>query len=484
LYHSGFTKQRIDDDDEKESRSYLVFDTFDEEEYRLDATDELLYQYQESYAKSKGTAALLKSMKFYGSDTDNRWDHIFDESAHGKDITDKTIGTIRKICESIIGHEHNLQHKARSLNLKKLRERFGCKMPIYLLLEYGFTEREDVYRNEIRLEFKEQSVAKIREMYQKLKYHEKLRADRNVFSAMSDNMQTVWIHSLSSIHGVEVQKTTVSTLRKIASAIIRDPANPKNRDLGYAPLSKKFGCGTPIALLKGYGFVETNEFWRSHGKQRRLKYESSDITPLHEMVRVLEIADKMDHQNKEWLDQQSLRQHGGRLLPILDVLKRVREVQDRKEPDLRAQSASDNLNNLSSLLQGLSDAQSMFGGGIGGGLGGGISAIDDERSQRILSAFDGQTMGTQTQRLSRGGVMEPEEDSDGGKENEDDDRFVTMERLLWRADPALSKYTLQFMDNGVDSEDALRNVPEEFVAIIIPNAGDQRKFLDHFGRKQ
>merc|ERR1712025_460276 len=68
------------------------------------------------------------------------------------------------------------------------------------------------------------------------------------------------------------------------------------------------------------------------------------------------------------------------------------------------------------------------------------------------------------------------DDEQGDDEDQDDDDFVRMNTLL--GSTGLSKYTMEFMSNGIKTKEQLMNVPTEFVSFIIPDMKDQERFFE------
>merc|ERR1711971_425238 len=88
------------------------------------------------------------------------------------------------------------------------------------------------------------------------------------------------------VHGEATKVATINMLKKICQSILAQPMNLKMRNLAIRSLQKKFHCGTPIQLLIEYGFMRSYDY--TLVKSDRLRYDSSDLTPLRTMLRILD----------------------------------------------------------------------------------------------------------------------------------------------------------------------------------------------------
>ena len=555
LYLSGFVKKQFgneqmdrfhidyDDDDMKDpdappsTRYILEFERNELEEFRLDTTSQLLGEYHTKNMNRDLEDAAAKLREKRGYTLEKQWIHVFDEGVHGKEVKDKTIKILRGICTKIIQNESDLNHKSRNLNIKTLFDKFKCQIPLSLLKKYGFVERYDVLKNEERLEFKGRDISKIREMLQKLQYHEKLSADKNIFSAMDESMQRIWMHCLSNGHGEDIRNTTISMLKKIANGILKNPHDLRARDLSWQMLEKKFQCVFPILLLQKYGFIDAVDYSRPFGKQKRLKYESSDLTPIHQMLQIVTVGEKMDMDMEQTSKEvqkirKELNQQG--VTDIPPELLRQKLLYDKQQ---KARENAKALEDFQTLIQGFNDARALFGGGnngmdalngnmngnMGGGGGQNLRDLFGNRNDNMfgnrrpnpvddgynrLFNDNGNGFGNKGSNFGQpnlfnvGNAMGDSQDDDDQKywngtrdtddqrssdddddaADDDNDEFVEMNKLLTRA--GLSKYTMEFMSNGVETRQQLMEMDVNLVSFIIPNRMDQEKFTRFVGKMQ
>merc|ERR1712130_264826 len=311
------------------------------------------------------------------------------------------------------------------------------------------------------------------------------------------------------------------------------------RDLSWQMLEKKFQCVFPILLLQKYGFIDAVDYGRPFGKQKRLKYESSDLTPIHQMLQIVTVGEKMDMEQTSKEVQKirkELNQQG--VTDIPPELLRQKLLYDKQQ---KARENAKALEDFQTLLQGFNDARALFGGGnngmdaLNGNMGGGggqnvrdlfgnrndnmfgnrnnnmfgnrsPNAVDDGYNR--LFADNGNGFGNKGSDLGQpnlfnvGNAMGDSQDDDDQKywngtrdtddqrssdddddaADDDNDEFVEMNKLLTRA--GLSKYTMEFMSNGVGTRQQLMEMDVNLVSFIIPNRMDQEKFTRFVGKMQ
>merc|ERR1712228_282194 len=257
-----------------------------------------------------------------------------------------------------------------------------------------------------------------------------------------------------------VKDQTIGTLKKICNGILSNPTSLKVRNLSLMSLLKKFHCQTPIQLLTEYGFAQSMDLYNP--KPMRLRYDSSDLTPIKSMQSILEKGERMNIQISDFASL------GNGKSVAVDAEK------------LRMLMA------MKALTQQQNDSFD-----IGKALGLNVGDDDDEKNGLMDNDPMQMLMKTMNQlnNASNGNnLFDDDFKSTNLVESDDDDdddeeqmHYIQIKRVLSRI--KLGKYAANFINNGIKTMQQMMEIDPSFIPLLIENQKDQNKFVEFIKKR-